>query len=46
MSCVLEEPVSLRALTQACANSTDTDTGTVDISTEPPFELMTPSEHT
>lgn len=45
-SCVLEEPVSLRALTGLCANSTDMDTSTIDISTEPPFELMTPSELT
>lgn len=45
MSCVLEEPVSLRALTGLCATSTDMDTSTVDISIEPPFELITPSEH-
>lgn len=43
---VLEEPVSLRTLTGVCANSIATDTSTVDFSTEPPFELMTPSEHT
>jgi len=46
MSCVLEEPVSLRALTGVCATSVDMDTSTTDISIELPFELMSPSEYT